>query len=153
LIGKNMTRILLTTILFIIIVSCASVSGDTLSLSGKVANNAANPLQGAIVSVIGQNVCDTTDAAGAFSINKSTVQIRATSNAGKISLQCPTITKGIVRYTLSADAPRVSFSLFALNGALVIRIDREKQIRGVYSVNLGDRVIQSHIASGMYLLV
>lgn len=75
------------------------------------------------------------------------------SNAGKISLLCPTITKGLMRYTLSADAPKVSFSLFALNGAVVFRIDRENQVCGVYSVDLGSRVIQSHIASGMYLLV
>jgi hypothetical protein len=111
-------------------------SAQPISLSGKVSNKSGKAISGAIVMLAGQGIGDTTDAQGAFSINKQTFAIHPVPilpGSEKISF-----TSGIFVLSLTNPA-RVKIEMFDIKGNLLERTVDQAASAGNYRFDLMNR--------------
>ncbi len=97
------------------LVASLSVSAETIKLSGKVSNKDGKPVAGAIVSLVGQKLLDTTDAQGKFSFSTTGVM----DNSRKMSnLEKVTMERGFILFSLK-KAAQVKIEVFDISGNLL----------------------------------
>jgi hypothetical protein len=105
----------------------------TVNLGGTVSNAKGNPIAGAVVKLASQNLADTTDSKGAYSLVHSDVAVGSaplTPSVEKVSFD-----RGILRLALTGRS-RVRIDLHDMRGALLERaIDRDAGA-GEYRFNL-----------------
>jgi hypothetical protein len=110
-----------------------AVFAEDINISGTVSNQAGRPISGAIVILKGQNLTDTTDSKGAYSLVKGTSSI-------KTFLQIPhtgeiTLNNGNLHLTL-AQAAQVKIEFYDMSGNLLKRELDQFVSTGEYSYNL-----------------
>jgi hypothetical protein len=115
---------------------------QTISLSGKVSNKMGKAISGAIVTLAVQKLKDTTDAAGAYSINGGTFLTNPAPilpNAEKISF-----TSGIFVLSLTKPA-RVRIEMFDIKGNLLERVIDQASSAGDYRFDLLKRPLAANV--------
>ena len=110
--GGNMLKIIL--------ISVSAVLAQEVQLSGTVVNQAGVPLQGLEISLLNNQISDTTDAEGKFLLRKSATSVARNSR----DLQQRPAFSGD-RLTVPPGSPvgEVCLKLFDLNGALIQAVD------------------------------
>jgi hypothetical protein len=134
-----------TSVCFFFLVLGLTVSVESaqpIGLSGTVTNKSGKPISGAIVTLSVQNLKDTTDAAGAYSINGGTFLTNPAPilpNAEKISF-----TSGIFVLSLTKPA-RVRIEMFDIKGNLLERVIDQASSAGDYRFDLLKRPLAANV--------
>ncbi|MBN1759395.1 MAG: carboxypeptidase regulatory-like domain-containing protein [Chitinispirillaceae bacterium] len=120
------------SILFIIGVVISSPA-QNVNLSGIISNNSGQGVSGAIVTLTGLNIKDTTDAAGAYSFTGFTgtiIEAPILPSQRKISLN-----NGILSIVLTGPTP-LSIEMFDMRGQLLDRVTDHNASVGEYRFNI-----------------
>jgi hypothetical protein len=122
-----------------------AASGQTV-VSGRAVSAAASPLSGVVVSLIKQQVIDTTKADGLFSLQIASSVSREVIQAGKpsISIRNNRIGLDLLR------AQNIAIFIFDAKGGKVATILDRKLAAGQYEFATNDRI--GAIASGLYII-
>jgi hypothetical protein len=110
-----------------------TVSAATVQLTGNVTNAAGKPVKGAIVLLAGQNLKDTTDANGAYSIVNATPVLQRNSSPAAFSVA---LRNGILTVKLPQSSP-VLIDLFDMQGKHTGSNSCALAPAGDYSFNVG----------------
>ncbi len=119
--------------LFLILVIAFTASAAPVDISGKVFNQNDKPVGGAIVTLPGQKVADTTDAQGLYSIKLG--QFTAAVAPLLPSTERISLNNGIVFLSLTKPAP-VAIDLFDMKGNLLERSIEQYALAGEYRFDL-----------------
>lgn len=106
-------------------------SAETIKLSGKVTSQNGNPVKGAVVSLVGQKMSDTTDNQGKFSI--SSVGVERSNNAPQ--LEKIYMNKGSILFSLN-KAAQVKIEVFDVSGNLLKKELNHYAAAGEYRFDL-----------------
>jgi hypothetical protein len=117
----------------IILFSLIAVQAQTINISGTISNSGGTAVAGAIVTLIGHNLWDTTDASGTYSFVGGTGVLSPSPILP--SRQQVTLTKGILSIFLTGSTP-VQIELFDMRGMLLDRITDRAASAGEYRFNL-----------------
>lgn len=102
------------TVLFLIMMAGFAVSAETFKLSGTISNQSGKPIRGAIVSLMGQTLLDTTDVNGAYSFsNVMTRPYQFIPHTENISMK-----NGSIQISLTKPA-QVRIDMFDMAGNLL----------------------------------
>jgi hypothetical protein len=119
-----------------------AVSAQTISLSGKVSNQSGKAISGAIVTLFGQKLVDTTDAAGAYSFSGGTAITKSSPvvpSSEKISF-----TNGIVVLSLTKPA-EVGIEFFDMKGNVLEREFEHASSAGDYRFDMMGRTFATNV--------
>jgi hypothetical protein len=129
-------------VFFLIAAIGFSVSAQTINLTGTVTNKSGKPIAGAVTTLIGKNLKDTTDAAGAFAIKSDGVGINTDPilpSAEKISMA-----NGIIALSLTKTM-QVTIELFDMNGQLLNRVLSRSVSAGDYRFNIAQHTLATNM--------
>ncbi len=116
--GKFMRRIIG---LCIILALGVAAYAETVNLRGTVSNQKGKPVAGAIIKLAGQNLADTTDSQGAYSlVNTQTAALSASlpPAGGNVCLN-----QSVLRLSLMQPSP-VEVEIYDMRGTLLERAER-----------------------------
>jgi hypothetical protein len=118
------------------LIASTEVSAQTISLSGKVSNRSGKAISGAIVTLSGQILVDTTDAAGAYSFNGGT----AATNPSTVlpNSEKTAFANGIVTLSLTQPAA-VGIEIFDIKGNVLERVSEHAAVAGEYRFDMTNR--------------
>jgi len=128
--------------IFFIGLTASMAYAQQISLSGKVSSQSGKVISGAIVSLSGQKLIDTTDAAGNYSFTGGTFLInpsRIAPNSEKISFN-----NGVFVLSLSKPSP-VVIEIFDIKGNLLERISDLAVSTGNYRFDLSSRSLSVNV--------
>ena len=130
---------------FIISLIGYAAATQSIGLSGKVSNKSNKAIPSAIVTLVGQKLKDTTDAAGAYSFTGGT----ARTNSAPIlqSVEKISITRSIVSLRLSKPSP-VSIEIFDIKGNLLEKALDRPESAGEYKFD----IMTHHCAANMMVI-
>jgi len=113
-------------------VTAFSASTQTVNLQGVVSNSGAKPISGAIVSLVRQNMKDTTGADGKYSFMSTSInQLPAiVPKSNDISLK-----KNVVEFSLSTQSP-IKVQVFDLKGNLLGQEVNKNAAAGLYRFDI-----------------
>lgn len=114
---------------------------QTINLRGKVTNKNGQPISGALVTLVRQNIKDTTGADGTYSINKSDVAVLSPIAPRFENI---TLNNGILELTLSSKS-KVKISIFDVQGNLLKQENIHNVSYGVYHLNIADLTSVSQV--------
>ncbi len=99
----------------LVLLMVLSASTQTINLQGIVSNRNEDPISGAIVTLMGQGIQDTTGADGAYSIKQSDMAVSSSfgSQYSKIS-----INRDVLEFSLTTFSP-VKLEILNVNGNLL----------------------------------
>ncbi|MBN2038347.1 MAG: hypothetical protein JW768_16520 [Chitinispirillaceae bacterium] len=120
-------------VFYVLLVTGLTVNAQTtINLSGKISNHAGQAIANATVTLVRQNLKDTTGSDGTYSITRNTaVRLPAiVPNVEKISLM-----SGILELKLSNPSP-VKVAIFDVKGNLQKKIALPNAAAGVYQWNI-----------------
>jgi len=117
--------------LFPVLLLGISASAAVVNLSGTVTSG-GKPLAGAIVTLVGQKMSDTTNTQGAYSLVSGGVPVLATSPVPQ--LKQISFDKGMVSFGLDKASP-VRIELFDMRGTLLKRVVDKTLASGEYRFN------------------
>ncbi len=92
----------------------ALAQAQTINLRGKVTTNGGQAIAGAVVTLVGQNLKDTTDASGAYSITRSSTAVLP----GSLLSENIAFNRGVLELHLASPAP-VKIEIFDLKANLL----------------------------------
>jgi hypothetical protein len=118
------------------------VSAQTISLSGKVSNQSGKAISSAVVTLPGQKLVDTTDAAGAYSFSGATTLTNpypVLPSSEKISF-----TNGIVTLSLTQPAA-AGIEIFDTKGNVLERVFDHAASAGEYRFDMMNRPFASNV--------
>ncbi|MBN1601551.1 MAG: carboxypeptidase regulatory-like domain-containing protein [Chitinispirillaceae bacterium] len=98
---------------------CIVTSGQSMNLSGKVLNANSKPVRNAIVTLVGQNIKDTTDVSGAYSF-VTTAVYRAVPL--RFDGEGISFLNGFVSIKMAQSSP-VHVEIYTINGKFLHRLD------------------------------
>jgi glucuronoarabinoxylan endo-1,4-beta-xylanase len=127
---------------FLAVLTCLTVTAQTINLRGVVSNSSNQPVSGAIVSVVGQNWKDTTGADGKYSFTGDVaVSLPAfTPKTNDISMH-----NGVIQFLLRNSSP-VKIEIFDVKGNLLKKEMMPNTSAGVYHFNLSNnQFAQKHL--------
>jgi hypothetical protein len=128
--------------LFLVAVFGFTASAQTITLNGKVTNQSGKPISGAVVTLAGKKISDTTDATGAYSINGGTVSVNTNAilpGADKISM-----VSGRIVLSLSMQMP-VKIELFNMKGNLLDKVLNQPVSAGEYRFNIATHPLAANM--------
>ncbi|MBN1294148.1 MAG: hypothetical protein JXB48_20100, partial [Candidatus Latescibacteria bacterium] len=96
----------------------AAVNAQTINLHGKVTANGGDPIKDAIVTLVGQNLKDTTGSDGTYEI-KQTTDVKAVQELQPQN-RIVSLNKGILEFSLP-DATPLRIETFDVKGNLLKR--------------------------------
>ncbi|MBN1756809.1 MAG: hypothetical protein JW863_00740 [Chitinispirillaceae bacterium] len=111
-----------------------SVNAQTINLQGMVSNSSGQPIAGAIVNLVRQEMTDTTGSDGRYSFQK-TVAVHLPAilpQTRKIAFN-----NGVVEFTLHTASP-VSVELFSIRGNLLGKREIKNADAGTYRMNIAE---------------
>lgn len=115
----------------IIAITIFSLNAQTVNLQGVVSNASGSPVSGAIVSLVIQNLKDTTDADGKYSFISTSVKNRpAITTQNDISLK-----KSVLQFNLSTPSP-IKIEIFDLKGNLLRQEVNQNAAAGMYQFDI-----------------
>ncbi len=117
---------------FLIVVS-VYISAETVHLTGTVSNRNESPISGAIVSLAGLKLADTTDDNGFYSLGSATAA--AGFEPGSCIADPISFSNGTVSISLP-ERTHVNVDLFDLRGNLLRRIQSQSVQTGAYRLDL-----------------
>lgn len=138
-------HILAGTILFAV----CMVNAQTINLRGKISNGSGAAVSGAVVTLVGQNLKDTTRADGMYEIKQEDVAVtRMLQPENKNFI----VDKGSLVFSLP-DATPIKIELFDVKGNLIKRVASPDLTSGFYRFTIADhiraaKVVIVHVALG-----
>ncbi len=118
---------------FVIAVMVFSLSAQTINLQGVVSNNDRKPISGALVSLVVNNLKDTTDADGKFSFISTSVKNRSViPNLNNISLK-----NNVLQFSLRTQSP-IKVEIFDLKGNLLRQEVNMNAAAGMYQFDISE---------------
>ncbi len=129
-----------------------TASAQSIDLSGTVSNQGGDPIAGAVVTLVGQDLADTTDAGGTYSITGSTGAVVLTPIRFSQTAEESSLRGGTIRLNLSKAAP-VRIEIFDMRGQLLRRVLSDHASAGGYRFDiskdlLGARVMAIRVSIG-----
>jgi hypothetical protein len=124
------------------LIASAEVSAQTISLSGKVSNQSGKAISGAIVMLSGQQLVDTTDAAGAYSL--SGVAAMADPFLVRPSPEKISFANGIVTLNLMQPAA-VGIDIFDITGNVLERVSGHAASAGDYRFDMANPLFATNV--------
>lgn len=122
---------MLRNTLYIIAVMVFSANTQTINLQGVVSNSGGEPISGAEVSLVLQNMKDTTDADGKFSFVSTSVKNGpAVPKQSHISLK-----NNLLQFSLSTQSP-LKVEIFDLKGNLLSQEINKNAAAGMYQFDI-----------------
>jgi poly(3-hydroxybutyrate) depolymerase len=123
-----MSKKMLSLILF----AGLTVSAQTVNMKGVVSNNAGKPISGAIVSLVGQKLKDTTGADGKYVFVATGIKNlpAIVPHANDISLN-----NGVLQFSLASSLP-MKIELFDLKGKLIRQVLNMNAAAGKYNFDI-----------------
>lgn len=124
---------LLTKVVSLVAVLAIAVSAQIIALTGKVTGQGGKALSGAVVTLVGKKLKDTTDAAGAYAISgtiSAVSQSAALRGAEAIFLKNGTIAACV------SQAGQVSLDYFDMQGHLIERVVEKVATAGLYQFDV-----------------
>ena len=118
-----------------------TVNAQTINLRGKVSNKAGKPIADAIVTLVGQELKDTTGSDGAYSITKGEVSVLPLL---KPQNRLISLDRGIITFSLPAASP-VMVEIFDIKGTLLKREKRPNVQAGFYRFNVAENARASKL--------
>ncbi len=117
------------------VIMCAlmTAQAQNVNVTGVISNSSGTAVSGAIVTLVGLNLKDTTDAAGAYSL-QNTTGIR-TAAPILPSRQTATLNNGMLSVTLPGSSP-LRIELFDMRGQLLDRISERGATAGEYRFDI-----------------
>jgi hypothetical protein len=119
-------------VLFFILVFGFSAFSQPTTLSGKVTNKSGKALAGAIVTIQGQHIADTTSSEGLYSIS---MNVAANPAPFLPSTEEISLNKGNISISLTKQAP-VRIEIFSMRGNLLERVENSSASAGKYQFDL-----------------
>ncbi len=118
------------------LIVCAAItaaSAETVDLKGTVSNRSGKPVPGAIVTIPGKKLSDTTDSQGAYSFAATAARSASAPShvSGRIEFNGGAVSLGIPR------RERVTIEAFDLRGNLLVRLLSRTVETGEYRFDLG----------------
>lgn len=110
-----------------------SASAETVNIHGKVSNQSGRPIGGAVVTLVGYNLIDTTDNNGEYSITKDIVSVAPKSI--KPATELIQLKKGDIFFNLTKPA-QIRIDFFDLNGNLLKQEFNHYAVSGTYRFEL-----------------
>ncbi len=132
------------TLLCSIILLVGVSSVFAINVTGKVTNSGGRAIRGATVTLLSNNIKDTTDAQGAFTLFDG---VGVTSGLTVPSVRMLTMDRGIIRFSISGRTP-VKVELYDMQGMLLKRIINQNLAAGDYRYD-----ISSHLHATRMLAV
>jgi len=123
---------MLRNIFYSIAVTVFSANTQTINLQGVVSNSGGKPISGALVSLVRQNMKDTTGADGKYSFTGTSVK-----NLPAIVPQSNDISikNNVLQFTLSAQLP-MKVEIFDLKGNLLKQEVNMNAAAGIYRLDI-----------------
>ena len=114
--------------------SALTLHAQSVNLRGKITNSAGQPVASAIVTLVGQDLTDTTHADGMYGI--------AATGIAQLPLSTPrnrliSMDKGVLTFSLPAKAP-VMVEIFDVRGTLLKRTVQPDAQAGFYRFNVAE---------------
>lgn len=106
-----------------------SASAAVIDLSGTITATSGKPVKGAVVTLVGQKISDTSDALGAYALLDGKVgllPVAATTRLEQIAFE-----RGMVSFSLQQSSP-VRIELFDMRGGLLGRVVDKNLSSGEY---------------------
>jgi hypothetical protein len=119
--------------LFLISVIGYSTASQSIGLFGKVLNKSNKPVPGAIITLAGKQLSDTTDADGAYSLVSGTFLTNPAPLLPRFEKM--SLTNGIVSLCLTKPAP-VSIEMFDMKGNLLKKVIAHPAFAGDYQFDV-----------------
>jgi hypothetical protein len=118
-----------------------TINAQTVNLRGKVSNKAGEPIADAIVTLVGQDLKDTTKADGVYSIKQGDVSVLPLLQPQKrlISLD-----RGVITFSLPTMLP-VMVEIFDIKGTLLKREIKPNAQAGFYRFNVAENARASKL--------
>lgn len=117
----------------LILYFCLAAGAQTINIRGKVTNKAGNPVLNAIVTLVHQNLSDTTGADGTYSIANATAVVPSILLVPKA--EALLLNQGFLEFSLAEPAP-IKVEIFDTKGTLLKRIQHWNAPRGFYNFNI-----------------
>ncbi len=125
----------------LLLLSAFALNAQIINLRGKISNHSGKPVANAIVTLVNQNLKDTTDADGLYSIYRNSVAVSPKDLIPQ--LQSISVENGFLKFSLPSPAPvRVEF--FDVKGKLLKREMMPNASSGFYSFNI-EKSIQNKL--------
>jgi hypothetical protein len=123
---------MLRTTFYVIAVTVLSANAQTINLQGVVSNSGGKPISGAIISLVRQNMKDTTDTDGKYSfVSTSVKELPAiVPQSNDISLK-----NNVLQFTLSTQSP-MKVEIFDLKGHLLGQEVNMNAAAGIYRFDI-----------------
>jgi hypothetical protein len=123
---------MLRNILYIMAVLAFSANTQTINLQGIVSNSGGNPIPNAIVSLLRQNMKDTTGTDGKYAFISTAVENRSAvvPQSNNISLK-----NNVLQFDLSAQSP-IKVEIFDLKGNLLRQEVNKNAAAGMYRFDI-----------------
>lgn len=116
---------------FIVAIMVFSLSAQTINLQGVVSNTGGKPISGALVSLVTNDLKDTTDADGKFSfITTSVKKLPAIPHQSNISLK-----NNVLQFSLPTQSP-IKVEIFDLKGNLLRQEVNMNATAGMYQFDI-----------------
>lgn len=120
---------------------CFTTSAQKISLQGKVTNSASQPISGAVVSLVRQNLKDTTGTDGKFSFDRTVAVSLPALIPHKEEIG---FDNGIVQLSLNVSSS-VKVDIYDVKGALLKSEVIQSVTAGMYHLDIGNNFRSSNL--------
>jgi dienelactone hydrolase len=132
---------MLRNAIYIIAVTVFSANSQSINLQGVVSNSGGNPISSAVVSLVRQNMKDTTGADGKYAfISTSVINLPAiVPQSNTISLK-----NNVLQFTLSAQSP-LKVEIFDVKGKLLRQEKNMNAAAGTYRFDISRNCLAANV--------
>jgi len=120
----------------LVVIIAAAINAQNINLHGNVLNKAAKPIAGAIVTLSGLGLKDTSGTDGSYAIVKNTSAVLPLLTPQK---QIISIDNGYLRFSLQESSP-VKIEFFDVNGHLLKKLSFKNASTGFYRFNISENI-------------
>ncbi len=120
---------------------CLSANAQPINLQGTISNTSNQPVDNAIVTLVSQNIHDTTGSDGKYSLVKTVTAAlpEPTPHYKEISMS-----NGLLRFLLNKTSS-IKIEIFDVNGSLIDKQVTENAAAGTYSFDITKNCISTEL--------
>jgi poly(3-hydroxybutyrate) depolymerase len=119
-----------------IVFAVCSVNAQTINLRGKISNGSGAAVSGAVVTLVGQNLKDTTGSDGMYEIKREEVAVQRMLQPESRNF---IVDKGSLVFSLP-DATPIKIELFDVKGNLLKRVVSPDLATGFYRFDIAEHI-------------